>query len=256
MCNSKLHPFLEALPKCEHHVHLEGTLEPDLMFTLSKKNGIVLPQDDPAFASPSSLLERYNHFTSLDDFLHYYFIGMSVLVDERDFEDLAMAYFKHAKTDGVHHAEVFFDPEAHTSRTVSYKSVVSGFNAACKRAERELGITTELIMCVLRHLPVQSAKDTFEIALASGNFRDGTLAGLGISSTELDKPPINWKSIFTDAKLAGIRSTAHAGEEGPPEFIAAALDILQVSRIDHGRRLAEDSALMKRVAKEGIMLTL
>lgn len=256
MCKSKLHNFLAALPKCEHHLHLEGTLEPELMFKLAAKNKISLPSNDPAFASPDALLERYEHFTDLDDFLHYYFLGMSVVVEAEDFEELAMEYFQHAKKDGVMHAEVFFDPETHTERGVDFETVVSGFSAACKRAQTELGISTELIVCVLRHLPVSSANQTFITALASGHFRDGTLAGLGISSTEKDKHPETWKEIFLAAKEAGIRTTAHAGEEGPPEYIAAALDILKVSRIDHGTRLAEDPALMKRVAEEGVMLTL
>jgi len=256
MCKSSLHPFLAALPKCEHHVHLEGTLSPAFEFELAKRNNITLPQDDPAFASPETLLERYSHFTSLDDFLHYYFIGMEVLLTTEDFEELAMAYFKKAAADGVLHAEVFFDPEAHTSRGVAYETVVKGFKTACQSAEKELGITTKLIVCVLRHFPVHSAKETFDTALAAGHFADGTLAGLGMSSTELDKPPANWKEIFQAAEKAGIRRTAHAAEEGPAQYIADALDILHVERIDHGRRLVEDPALMKRVADEGIMLTL
>jgi len=226
------------------------------MFKLAAKNKINLPSDDPAFASPASLLERYENFTDLDDFLHYYFLGMAVLIEAADFEELAMEYFHHAKRDGVLHAEVFFDPEEHIGRGVAFETVVSGFNAACKRAQTELGISTELIVCVLRHLPVQSANQTFITALASGNFRKGILAGLGISSTEKDKHPEEWKEIFLAAREAGIRTTAHAGEEGPPEYIAAALDVLKVSRIDHGTRLAEDPALMRRVSNEGIMLTL
>ena len=256
MCKSSMHPFLAALPKCEHHVHLEGTLSPSFEFELAKKNSITFPSDDAAFASPESLLDRYSRFTSLDDFLHYYFIGMEVLLTSSAFEELAMAYFKHAAADGVHHAEVFFDPEAHTSRGISYETVVSGFKTACRRAEEQLGITTKLIVCVLRHFPVQSAKATFDTALAAGHFADGTLAGLGMSSTELDKPPANWRGVFADAEKAGVRRTAHAAEEGPAQYIADALDILHVQRIDHGRRLVEDPALMKRVADEGIMLTL
>ncbi|KAG0647150.1 Adenine deaminase [Hyphodiscus hymeniophilus] len=256
MCKSALHPFLAALPKCEHHVHLEGTLSPNLEFTLAQKNNISLPGNDAAFTSPSSLLERYSHFTSLDDFLHYYFVGMSALITSSDFEELAWEYFKHAAEDGVLHAEVFFDPEAHTSRGVPYQTVVAGFKAACQRAERELGISTELIICVLRHLPVESAMEAYETAVTAGHFADGTLAGLGISSTELNKPPANWKAVFAKAEKQGIRRTAHAAEEGPPQYIADALDILHVQRIDHGRRLVEDPVLMKRVADEGIMLTL
>lgn len=181
---------------------------------------------------------------------------MSVLHTASDFEELAWAYFQHAAADGVLHAEVFFDPEAHTSRGVEYHIVVTGFKTACQRAERELGISTKLIICVLRHFPVQSAMETLETAAAAGHFTDGTLAGLGMSSTELNKPPVNWKAVFEKAEKAGIRRTAHAAEEGPAQYIADALDILHVQRIDHGRRLVEDPVLMKRVADQGIMLTL
>jgi adenosine deaminase len=256
MCNSKLHPFLAALPKCEHHLHLEGTLEPELMFKLAAKNNISLPSSDPAFASPTSLLKRYENFENLDDFLSYYFLGMSVLRDADDFEELAMEYFRRAKKDRVMHAEVFFDPDAHTERDVAYSTVVAGLSAACKRAEKELRITTELIVCVLRHLPVYRADTTFVKALAAGHITDGTLSGLGISSTEINKPPGLWKDVFHAAKGLGFKATAHAGEEGPPAYIEEALDVLKVSRIDHGRRLVEDPALMKRVADEGVMLTL
>jgi adenosine deaminase len=256
MCKSPLHPLLTALPKCEHHLHLEGTLSPEFEFELARKNNIKLPEDDPAFSSSATLLDRYSHFTSLDDFLHYYWVGMSVLQTPADFESLAMNYFTKASSDGVHHAEVFFDPEAHTSRGIEYQAVVTGFHTACRRAEKELGITTKLIICVLRHFPVQSAKDTFDVSLSAGHFSDGTLAGLGISSTELGKPPIHWEGIFTAANDAGIRRTAHAGEEGPPSFIKDALDILHAERIDHGRTLAEDPELMKRVAEENVLITL
>lgn len=256
MCKSPLHPFLVSLPKCEHHLHLEGTLSPEFEFAFSKANEISLPQDDPAFASPSTLRERYSRFTSLDDFLHYYWIGMSVLQTASDFENLAMNYFQKAAADGIHHAEVFFDPEAHTSRGIPYETVVAGFQTARKRAAKELGISTLLIICVLRHFPVESAKETFEVALKAGHFSDGTLAGLGISSTELGKPPAEWEGIFTAAKDAGIKRTAHAGEEGPPANIEAALDLLHVERIDHGRTLADDPELMKRVAKQKTLVTL
>jgi len=154
------------------------------------------------------------------------------------------------------HGEVFFDPDAHTDRDVDYGTVVAGFSTACKRAEKELGITTELIVCVLRHLPVNDANTTFVRALAAGHISDGTLRGLGISSTEIKKPPGLWKDIFNAAKRLGFKATAHAGEEGPPAYIEEALDVLKVSRIDHGRRLIEDPALMKRVADESVMLTL
>lgn len=256
MCKSPLHAFLAALPKCELHLHLEGTLSPAFEFELAKKNNIILPQDDPAFASPEALLERYSHFSDLDDFLHYYQIGMTVLQTSSDFENLAMAYFAKASFDGVHHAEVFFDPEAHTSRGISYETIVHGFRTACQRAEKDLGISTKLIICVLRSFPVQSAQDTYETAVRLGHFTDGTLGGLGISDTEIGQPPEKWEGVFTAAKQAGIRRTAHAGEEGPAEFIRGALDFLHAERIDHGKSLADDAELMKRVVDEGILITM
>jgi adenosine deaminase len=256
MCKTPLHTFLAALPKCEHHIHIEGALTPSLLFELAKANNIVLPPSDPAFSSPEALLTRYSQFQSLDDFLHYYFIGMSVLMTAADFEALAYTYFARAAADGLAHAEVFFDPEAHTLRGVAYETVVAGLTAACKRAREDFGISTMLILCVLRHLPLESATAAFETAVAAGHFDDGTLAGLGVSSTEKDKPPQPYKNIFAAAKESGINRTAHAGEEGPPAYIQDALDRLHVMRIDHGRRLPEDPALMRRVADEGVMLTL
>jgi adenosine deaminase len=256
MCKSPLHSLLAALPKCEHHLHLEGTLSPALYFELARKNNVKPPEDDPAFFSPEALLDRYAHFTSLDDFLHYYWLGFEVLQTPDDFETLAMEYFTKAKSDGVHHAEVFFDPEAHQSRGVEYQTAVRGFRIACQRAEKELGITTKLIICVLRDFPVQSARDTLDVAVAAGHFTDGTLAGLGIASTELGNPPKKWEGVFTAAKNAGIRRTAHAGEEGPPQFVEDCLNFLHAKRIDHGRTLAEDPVLVERVADQKILITL
>ena len=149
MCKSTIHSLLKVLPKCEHHMHLEGALTPAVLFQLASKNNVHLPSDDPAFSTPTALVERYDHFTSLDDFLHYYYIGMSVLVDESDFEALAWDYFKHASADGVLHAEVFFDPQAHLIRGIAYKTIISGFMAARTRAETEYGITSELILSLI-----------------------------------------------------------------------------------------------------------
>ncbi|KAK4694477.1 hypothetical protein P7C71_g3115, partial [Lecanoromycetidae sp. Uapishka_2] len=164
MCKSPLHPFLHALPKCEHHMHLEGSLSPALLFALAARNSIELPGTDEAFASPDSLLDRYTRFSSLDDFLQYYYIGMNCLIHENDFEQLAWEYFLRAKSDGVVHAEVFFDPQAHTGRGVKYETVVDGFERACKRAEAVLGISTKLILCFLRHLPVPESHTMFDQA--------------------------------------------------------------------------------------------
>lgn len=174
MCNEEINrDFLKALPKCEHHMHLEGALTPAVLFKLAAKNNITLPSDDPAFASPETLRERYQNFTSLDDFLHYYYIGMSVLITASDFEALACDYFEHAAADGVVHAEVFFDPQAHLSRGVSYEVVLNGFNAARERAQREFGISSELICCFLRHLPAADCEATFNLEEVQASYKRG-----------------------------------------------------------------------------------
>lgn len=256
MCGDPLHDFLHALPKCEHHMHLEGALSPSLLVNLATRNGIKLPSPtaDPAFASSTALLDRYSRFSSLDDFLHYYFIGMSCLIHEQDFEQLAWEYFKRAKADGVVHAEVFFDPQAHTGRGVAYRTVVNGFTKACGRAEKELEISTKLILCFLRHLPVSDAESMY--TEAKGDLQSGVLAGVGLDSSEKGFPPGAWKTIYEKAKGAGIKRTAHAGEEGPVEYIKEALRELAIERIDHGIRLAEDKELMREVAEREILVTM
>ncbi|KAL8942624.1 MAG: hypothetical protein Q9216_001537 [Gyalolechia sp. 2 TL-2023] len=237
-------------------MHLEGSLSPNLLFSLAHRNGIDLPdpKHDPAFASPDTLLDRYERFTSLDDFLHYYFIGMNVLIHAQDFEALAWDYFARAHTEGVVHAEVFFDPQAHTGRGVKYEHVVDGFIKACKRAESEFAMTTRLILCFLRHLPVAEATATF--GHAKGDLMAGRLAGIGLDSSEKGFPPSPWKVIYNQAKASDIKRTAHAGEEGPVEYIREALEVLDIQRIDHGIRLAEDNDLMQEVARRKIMVTL
>ncbi|KAF2641781.1 adenosine deaminase [Massarina eburnea CBS 473.64] len=255
MTNSDFQPFLRALPKCEHHMHLEGALSPEVLFKLAAKNNITLPQDDSAFASPESLLARYRRFTSLDDFLHYYYIGMSALITSTDFEDLAWDYFQHASSDGVCHSEVFFDPQAHLSRGISYETVVSGFSRACKRAENELGVSSMLISCFLRHLPAKDCLSVFEQEDVQKRYADGTVQGVGLDSSELAFPPENFVDLYSRAKECGLKLTAHAGEEAPASYIATALKELKVQRIDHGIKLVEDVELMERVAKEGTMLT-
>ncbi|KAF3392835.1 Adenine deaminase [Penicillium rolfsii] len=256
MCKSPLHDFIHNLPKCEHHVHLEGCLDPELIFHLAARNGIALPSptENPAYASIAALTARYEHFTSLDDFLAFYFEGMAVLRTEQDFSDLAWSYFQKAHADGVHHAEVFFDPQVHLSRGVSYATVVSGFAAGCQRAETQLGLSTRLIMCFVRHLPVSSAQEVYEEFLAHGHFESELVHGLGWSSSEVGPPKDMFREIYASASAKGIPLTAHAGEEGDPTYISTALE-LGATRIDHGIRLIEDPELMKRVAEEGVLLT-
>lgn len=234
-------------------MHLEGALSPSLLFTLAARNSITIPRSDPAFESPAALLERYTRFSSLDDFLHYYFIGITCLVKEQDFEQLAWEYFLKAKSDGVVHAEVFFDPQAHTGRGITYETVVNGFMTACQRAEQELALSTKLILCFLRHLPVEDSRVTY--AQARSDLETGRLAGLGLDSSEKGYPPGAWKEIYGTAKTKGIRRTAHAGEEGPVEYIREAINELDVQRIDHGIRLAEDTDLMREVAEKNILVT-
>jgi adenosine deaminase len=256
MCLSKLHGFLKALPKVELHLHIEGTLAPAHLFELAGRNEIVLPTSDPAFASPEALLARYQRFTSLSDFLHYYYIGMSVLLTEADFEMLTYEYFKTVNTDNCVHAEIFFDPQAHTTRGIPFATVVQGIVKAQRRAEADFGITSKLVMCFLRDMTVASANEHFAEAEALGHFSDGTLAGIGLDSAEVGFPPELFRDVYTKAKEAGVHRTAHAGEEGDTTYIAGALKYLDVERIDHGIRLVEDEALTKRISDEGKLLTI
>lgn len=255
MCKSTLHGFIAALPKVEQHLHIEGTLEPELLFSLAEKNGIALP-DDPVYASPQTLRERYQNFTCLDDFLHYYYLGMSVLITEADYETLAWAYFEKAARDKVLHAEVFFDPQAHTARGVSYDTVVAGLGAGKKRAEAELGITVEFIVCILRHLPIPESDALVDTVLDRGHLTDGTLVGFGMVSSEKPFPPELFKDIYARVARTGTHLTTHAGEEAPASFITSSLENLGVSRIDHGLAAAQDPALMASLAANRTLLTL
>lgn len=261
MCLSPLHPLIEALPKCEHHMHVEGSLSPELLFVLAKRNNISLPSDDPAFASVESLYARYDRFTCLDDFLHYYYIGMNALITAQDFEDLAMAYFAKAHAARVRHAEIFFDPQAHLARGVSLDVIVRGLRAASALAEQRWGLTSLLIPCLLRHLPVaDSGRMGAELDAYWG---EGGLAGLGLCSSERNLPPTLWQEVYEQVRstaAAGActrkpRFTAHAGEEGPAEYITMALDRLGAERIDHGVAAASDPAVMARLARDNVMLT-
>lgn len=181
---------------------------------------------------------------------------MSVLLHAADFESLAYEYFTRANSDGVHHAEIFFDPQAHTSRGVEYKTVVEGLSAAQRRAEKDFGLTSKLILCFLRHLPAKDADDTYAEAARLGHFSNGTVAGIGLDSSEVGFPPEIFESVYTAAGTAGLRRTAHAGEEGDATYISRALDICNVERIDHGIRLVEDQALLEKVAKNKTLVTM
>jgi adenosine deaminase len=258
MCKSDLHQFLHDLPKCEHHLHIEGSLSPSLLFRLASANNVPLPDADidPSFKSIEALEARYLRFTSLNDFLHYYFIGISVLITASDFESLAYEYFTRAHKDGVHHAEIFFDPQAHTHRGIAYSTVVQGLSAAQKRAEKDFGLTSKLILCFLRHLSETDADVAYTEAVALGHFSNGIIAGIGLDSSEVGFPPEIFREVYASAKAAGIRRTAHAGEEGNSSYISKALDICHTQRIDHGIRLVDDETLLKRVAKDKTLVTM
>lgn len=261
MCQDALHTLLTDLPKVEQHMHLEGSLEPSLLFELAERNNILLPQDDEAFRSVNALLTRYRNFTSLDDFLHYYFIGMKTLVTPQDFEALAYNYFKKAHSQRIIHAEVFFDPQAHINskapmeqQKAKYDTIVDGFKRAQARAKQEFGMTSELIVCLLRHLPRQECHDAYLLALP--DLRSGKVSGLGLSSTEKGNPPMNFKQSYDDARKYDIRLTAHAGEEADVSYMSSAVHDLGCTRIDHGIKLSEDPEVMAYFARNKILVTM
>ena len=241
----RLPDFLRGLPKAELHIHIEGSLEPELIFELARRNQVQLPYD-----SVDALRKAYA-FTDLQSFLDIYYAGASVLLTEDDFFDMAWAYFLRAKADNVVHAELFFDPQTHTERGVSMKTVVGGLRRAIDRAGTELGISAELILCFLRHLSEESAFETLDHARP---YLDH-IVGVGLDSSELGHPPEKFARVFAKARELGLRAVAHAGEEGPPEYIRSALDVLKVERIDHGVQAVNDPALMQRLAAERIPLT-
>ena len=241
----RLPELLRAMPKAELHLHIEGTLEPELIFELAQKNGVAL-----AYPSVEALRAAYA-FTDLQSFLDIYYAGASVLLHESDFEAMAMAYFRRAAADNVVHAEVFFDPQTHTARGVPIGTVIRGLAAACERARRELGVTSALILCFLRHLSEDEAIATLDEALP---YREHFI-GVGLDSSERGHPPEKFARVFAQAGALGLHRVAHAGEEGPPSYIESALDVLHAERIDHGVRCVESPALVDRLAREGVALT-
>jgi len=238
--------LIALLPKAELHVHIEGTLEPEMMFDLASRNGVELP-----FGSVEEIRGAYQ-FTDLQSFLDIYYQGAAVLQTSNDFRDLMWAYLERAAADGVRHAEMFFDAQTHTNRGVGFDVFMPGFAAAMDRATADLGMTSLLIMCFLRHLPESAAIDTLE---AARPFID-RIAAVGLDSSELGHPPEDFERVFAMARDAGLRSVAHAGEEGPPSFISGALDSLRAERIDHGVSCDQDEELMSRLVAEQIPLTM
>src|SRR5215470_3638279 len=237
--------FAERMPKAELHLHIEGTLEPELMFELASRNQVDLP-----FRSPAEVRRAYQ-FSDLQSFLDIYYQGSRVLLRDRDFYDLTWAYLKKAREQNIRHAEVFFDPQAHTERGVPIAAVVEGIHHALRNGQRELGISSKLIMCFLRHLSAEHAMETFETALTHRDY----LAGVGLDSSERGHPPDKFTEVFARARDEGFFVVAHAGEEGPPEYVWQALDTLRAARIDHGIRAIEDAALVERLREARVPLT-
>lgn len=237
--------FIAGLPKAELHLHIEGSLEPELMFELAQRNQVAIP-----FASVAEVRAAYA-FSNLQDFLDIYYQGMGVLHTEQDFHDLTAAYCARAHADAVRHIEIFFDPQGHTTRGVAFATVIAGITRALDDARERYGMTSKLILCFLRHLSEADAEATLDEALPYLDRIDG----VGLDSSEVGHPPSKFARVFARAKDLGLRIVAHAGEEGPPAYVHEALDLLQVDRIDHGNRSLEDAALVKRLADEGITLT-
>jgi len=242
---SSLESFIRGIPKAELHLHIEGTLEPELMFALAARHGVGLP-----YASVEALRAAYQ-FDSLQSFLDLYYAGAAVLRDEDDFHALTMAYLRRAHDDGVVHVEIFFDPQTHTARGIAFAAAIDGIRRALADGEREFGISHRLILCFLRHLSAEDAMRTLEQALP---YKDAIVA-VGLDSSERGHPPSKFSAVFERARREGFLTVAHAGEEGPPEYIIEALDLLKVARIDHGVRCEEDPALVERLARERIPLT-
>jgi len=241
----RLPALLRRMPKAELHIHIEGSLEPELIFQLAQRNGVSLPYD-----SVETLRAAYA-FTDLQSFLDIYYAGASVLLTEHDFFDMAWAYFERAAADHVVHAELFFDPQTHTARGVPIETVIQGLSRACTQARATFGIDAQLILCFLRHLSEDDATATLEAALP---WREHFI-GVGLDSSERGHPPEKFARVFARCRDLGLRLVAHAGEEGPPQYIRSALDVLRVERIDHGVRCTEDPALVARLAAEHMPLT-
>jgi len=237
--------FIAGLPKAELHLHIEGSLEPELMFDLAQRNAVAIP-----FASVEDVRAAYA-FSNLQDFLDIYYQGMGVLRTEQDFYDLTAAYLARAHADAVRHVEIFFDPQGHTTRGVAFETVIAGITGALGDAAASHGMTSKLIMCFLRHLSEAEAEKTLDEALP---FLD-RIDGVGLDSSEVGHPPAKFERVFARARGLGLKLVAHAGEEGPPAYVHEALDLLRVDRIDHGNRSLEDPALVARLAAEGMTLT-
>lgn len=242
---TELNKFIEGMPKAELHLHIEGSLEPELMFSLAQRNNITLP-----FDSIDEVRKAYE-FSELQDFLDIYYQGMGVLQTEQDFYDLTWAYLTKIKSQNVIHTEIFFDPQGHTDRGIPFDTVINGIHRALQDGQTKLGISSHIIMCFLRHLSEEAASATLEQALPHKD----KIIGVGLDSSEFGHPPSKFQRVFAKAKKEGFLAVAHAGEEGPPEYVTEALDLLKIDRLDHGNRSLEDEALTQRLASTQIALT-
>ncbi|MEW9854995.1 adenosine deaminase [Novosphingobium sp. M1R2S20] len=238
-------PFITGLPKAELHLHIEGSLEPELMFALAERNKVAIP-----FASVDEVRAAYA-FSNLQDFLDIYYAGAAVLCTRQDFHDLASAYFARAAADGVLHAEIMFDPQTHTDRGISFAEVVEGLLSAMAEAKDKYGMTSQLILCFLRHLSEEAA---FETLRQAEPWLD-RITAVGLDSSEVGHPPAKFARVFAAARAKGLKITVHAGEEGPPAYVYEALDLIGTDRIDHGNRAMEDPVLVRRLREEGKTLT-
>ena len=241
----KIINFINKSPKAELHLHIEGSLEPELMFKLSKRNKIEIP-----FKSVEEIKAAYD-FTNLDSFLKIYYEGSNVLINEEDFFDLTWEYILRCKQDNIVHTEIFFDPQSHLPRGVSFDTVISGIDKALKKAHKDFGITSKIIMCFLRHLDEDQC---FDVLKQACNYKD-KIIGVGLDSSEKGNPPTKFKKLFDQAMKEGFLTVAHAGEEGPPEYIWDSLNLLKVKRIDHGVQCLKDEKLVDKLSKEQIPLT-
>ncbi len=246
LTDTALQAFVRRLPKAELHLHIEGTLEPELLLELGRRNGVPLP------CSTAEECRAQYRFSDLQDFLSIYYEGVAVLVTERDFHDLTLAYLRRVAADGARHVEIFFDPQSHVPRGVRFEDVVGGITTALREGEAELGVSWRLIMCFLRHRPAAEAMEMLDLAMAHRN----VVVGVGLDSAETGHPPADFAEVYEKARAAGFVAVAHAGEEGPPAYISEALDVLKVRRIDHGVAAAGDPLLQRRLAKDGIPLTM
>ena len=237
--------FIREVPKTELHLHIEGTLEPELMFDLAKRNGIKIP-----YSNVNEVKSAYN-FSNLETFLNIYYEGSKVLINEKDFFDLTWSYAVKCREDNIVHTEIFFDPQAHLSRGVKFETVINGINKALLKANKEFGLTYKIIMCFLRHLDEKSAFKVLDQAI---EHKDKIIA-VGLDSSEKGNPPSKFKNVFKKAIKEGFLTVAHAGEEGPPEYIWEAINLLEVKRIDHGVQCLKDEKLTKELIKKQIPLT-